>query len=60
MCLVDVSNSTNTREYYGLSVKNGDISIQQIRLCENLADFFTKSLSSKIFEQLKQKYWSSS
>jgi hypothetical protein len=39
MCLVDVSNSTNTREYYGLSVKNDDISIQQIRLCENLADF---------------------
>jgi hypothetical protein len=60
MCLVDVSNSTNTREYYGLSVKNDDISIQQIRLCENLADFFTKSLASRIFEQLKQKYWSSS
>jgi hypothetical protein len=34
------------------SVKNGDISIQQIHLRENLADLFTKSLSSKFFKQL--------
>lgn len=35
--------------------KSGDISIQQIRSCDNLADLFTKSLPSKAFEQLVQK-----
>jgi hypothetical protein len=40
------------KDNYGLSVKNGDISIQQIHLRENLADLFTKSLSSKFFKQL--------
>ena len=35
--------------------KNGDISIQQIRSCDNLADLFTKSLPNRIFEQLIQK-----
>lgn len=35
--------------------KNGDISLQQIRLCDNLADIFTKSLSNRIFEHLIQK-----
>jgi len=32
--------------------KNSDISIQQIRSCNNLVDLFTKPLSSRIFEQL--------
>ncbi|KAK2410302.1 hypothetical protein QL285_045673 [Trifolium repens] len=32
--------------------KNGEISIQQIRSCDNLADLFTKSLPSKVFEKL--------
>ena len=32
--------------------KNGDINIQQIRSCDNLADVFTKSLPSKVFEKL--------
>ena len=35
--------------------KNGDISIQQIRSCGNLADLFTKSLPNRVFEQLIQK-----
>jgi hypothetical protein len=35
--------------------KNCDISIQQIRSCNNLADIFTKSLPSRIFEQPIQK-----
>ncbi|KAK2422721.1 hypothetical protein QL285_033232 [Trifolium repens] len=35
--------------------KNGEISIQQIRSCDNLADLFTKSLPSRIFEKLVQK-----
>lgn len=35
--------------------KSGDISIQQICSCDNLVDFFTKSLPSKIFNQLVQK-----
>ena len=32
--------------------KNGDINIQQIQSCDNLADVFTKSLPSKVFEKL--------
>ena len=32
--------------------KNGDINIQQIRSCDNLADLFTKSLPSSTFNQL--------
>ncbi|KAK2436707.1 putative mitochondrial protein [Trifolium repens] len=32
--------------------KNGEIIIQQIRSCDNLADLFTKSLPSKVFEKL--------
>jgi hypothetical protein len=32
-----------------------EISIQQIRSCNNLADIFTKSLPSRIFEQPIQK-----
>jgi len=32
--------------------KNGDINIHQIRSCDNLADIFTKSLPSKVFEKL--------
>jgi ribonuclease HI len=32
--------------------KNGDVNIQQIRSCDNLADVFTKSLPSKVFEKL--------
>jgi len=36
-------------------LKNGDISIQQIRSCNNLADVFTKSLPSRVFEQLIKK-----
>ena len=35
--------------------KNDDISNQQICLCDNLGDLFTKSLPSIIFEQLIQK-----
>ncbi|KAK2389045.1 putative mitochondrial protein [Trifolium repens] len=35
--------------------KNGEISIQQIRSSDNLADLFTKSLSSRIFEKLVQR-----
>jgi len=35
--------------------KKGDISIQQIRSCDNLEYLFTKSLPSRIFEQLVQK-----
>ncbi|KAK2376223.1 putative mitochondrial protein [Trifolium repens] len=35
--------------------KNGEISIQQIRSCDNLADLFTKSLPGRIFEKLVQK-----
>jgi hypothetical protein len=54
MCLIAVFNSTDTREY-GLSVKNADISTQQIHWCENLADLFTKSISSRIIKQLIQK-----
>jgi hypothetical protein len=43
------------KENYGLFVNKCDISIQQIRSCENLTDLFTKSLSSRIFEQPIQK-----
>jgi len=32
--------------------KNGDINIQHIRSCDNLADVFIKSLPSKVFEKL--------
>ncbi|KAJ9539329.1 hypothetical protein OSB04_032062 [Centaurea solstitialis] len=32
--------------------KSGDISIQQVRSCENLADLFTKSLPNSIFQRL--------
>jgi hypothetical protein len=32
--------------------KNGDISIQQVCSCDNLADVFTKSLPCKVFEKL--------
>ena len=35
--------------------KNGDINIQQVRSCENLADIFTKSLPRKTFEELVHK-----
>jgi hypothetical protein len=33
-------------------MKNGDINIQQIRSCDNLAGFFTKSLPNRTFGQL--------
>ncbi|KAI3735382.1 hypothetical protein L6452_14878 [Arctium lappa] len=32
--------------------KSGDISVQQVRSCENLADLFTKSLPNSTFERL--------
>lgn len=32
--------------------KNGDIDVQQIRSCENLADLFTKTLPTSTFEKL--------
>ncbi|KAJ9538540.1 hypothetical protein OSB04_031273 [Centaurea solstitialis] len=32
--------------------KSGDISIQQVRSCENLADLFTKSLPNSTFQRL--------
>jgi hypothetical protein len=35
--------------------KDGEINIQQIRSCDNLADLFTKSLPSRTFEKLVQK-----
>ena len=35
--------------------KNGDINIQQVRSCDNLADVFTKSLPSKVFEKLVRR-----
>jgi len=35
--------------------RNGDIEIQKIRSCENLADLFTKSLPRRTFEQLVHK-----
>ena len=35
--------------------KNGDINVQQVCLCENLAYLFTKSLPRKTFEQLIHK-----
>ena len=35
--------------------KNCDINIQQVRSCDNLADVFTKSLPSKVFEKLVLK-----
>jgi len=35
--------------------RNGDVEIQKIRSCENLADLFTKSLSRRTFEQLVHK-----
>jgi ribonuclease HI len=35
--------------------KNGEVNIQQIRSCDNLADVFTKSLPSKVFEKLVLK-----
>ena len=56
--------SFNIQENCGLSagrinatiiMKNGDINIHQIPLCDNLADFFTKSLASRTFGQLIQK-----
>ncbi|KAJ9547243.1 LOW QUALITY PROTEIN: hypothetical protein OSB04_019786 [Centaurea solstitialis] len=34
------------------SEKSGDIIIQQVRSCENLADLFTKSLSNSTFQRL--------
>ncbi|KAJ9542415.1 hypothetical protein OSB04_028921 [Centaurea solstitialis] len=34
--------------------KSGDISIQQVRSCENLADLFTKSLPNSTFQRLDQ------
>lgn len=34
---------------------SGDINIQQICSCDNLADLFTKSLPSRTFNQLVQK-----
>ena len=33
-------------------MKNGDIDVQQIRSCDNLADLFTKTLPTKPFEKL--------
>jgi len=35
--------------------RNGDVKIQNICSCENLADLFTKSLSRRTFEQLVHK-----
>lgn len=35
--------------------KNGDICVQQIRSSDNLADLFTKSLSTSTFEKLIRK-----
>ena len=35
--------------------KNGDVNIQQICSCDNLADVFTKSLPSKVIEKLVLK-----
>ena len=32
--------------------KNGDIDVQQIRSCDNLADLFTKALPTSTFEKL--------
>src|SRR4029450_5931186 len=32
--------------------KNGDIDVQQIRSCDNLADLFTKALSTTTFKKL--------
>ena len=32
--------------------KNGDIDVQQIRSCDNLADLFTKALPTLTFEKL--------
>jgi hypothetical protein len=54
----------NIQESCGLSagrvktqiiMKNNDINIQQIRSCDNLVDFSTKLLPSRIFGQLVQK-----
>jgi hypothetical protein len=36
-------------------MKNNDINIQQIPSCDNLADFSTKLIPSRIFGQLVQK-----
>jgi hypothetical protein len=56
--------SFNIQENCGLSagrinttiiMKNDDINIHQIHLCDNLADFFTKPLASRTFGQLIQK-----
>jgi len=35
--------------------RNGDVEIQKVRSCENLADLFTKSLPRRTFKQLVQK-----
>src|SRR5215813_14178406 len=35
--------------------KKGDIDVQQVRSCDNLADLFTKSLPTTIFEKLVKK-----
>ena len=32
--------------------KNGDIEVQQVRSCDNLADLFTKALPTSVFEKL--------
>ena len=32
--------------------KNGDIIVQQVRSCDNLADLFTKALPTSTFEKL--------
>ena len=42
------------QENCGLSSKDDNINIQQIRPCANIPDIFTKSLTSRIFEQMIQ------
>ena len=36
-------------------IKDGEINVTKVRSCENLADLFTKSLPTKVFEPLVQK-----
>ncbi|KAJ9567287.1 hypothetical protein OSB04_003253 [Centaurea solstitialis] len=41
-----------SRECVWLRNKSGDIIVQQVRSCENLADLFTKSLPNSTFQRL--------
>ena len=52
----DRTKHISPKFFYSLDlIKDGEIKVEKIRSCEKLADLFTKSLPTKVFELLVRK-----